>query len=290
MKNLFAFNLDEKSELTLSSAALEPFVLRKIDTEAEKTQKEIADKMEALENKWELPSWLIYLRAAGLGIGIMLLAISIIAIIGIGAGAFGLVWFNLCFSFGIVLSVLGIALLAFEAIARKKVEKSDEYKQTLEYIKELLEKSKSALGVPSSAHEIDVFFFPYTVRNGEIKDSGVFKYVNHPMRLFEENELLCLADESSVYGIEKKLFRRMLTDPKRVGFTLWNKKDSHLKEPYKDYKVSLDRYGIYHVKNVCSVQFTTRDEEKFEIVIPPYEMEHFEKILSLKIREKDEDE
>ncbi len=290
MKNLFGFDLDVKTEFTTDSPLLQPYIIRKIDDEASSTQKEISDKMEELEKKWSLSNWLVYFRAISLGIGAMLFATAIIVLLGMGKSSFSHVWFNLCFSFGLVLTFLGSALLAFEALAKKKVEKSQEYKDTVAYISTLVDKSRASLGVPEDACEVDIFFFPHTVRNGEVKDSGVFKYVNRSLRLFEEGDLLCLSDEEAVYGIEKKLFRRMLTDPKRVGFTLWNKKDSHLKEPYKSYKVSLDHYGVYHVKNVCSVQFTTHDEEKFEIVIPPYEMEHFKKILSLKIREKDEDE
>ena len=274
----------------MGSPFLEPFVLRKIDGDEAENQKAIGDKMEELEQKWALPSWLVYYRAAGLGFGIMLLAISVLAISTMGKGAFSNVYSNLVFSFGIVLTFLGIALLVIEAVLRKKVEGSEEYKLALKEVEALVEESRSTLGVPPTATAIDVFFFPYTLRGGEMKDSGVFKYVNHQMRLFEEGNLLCLSDEKAVFGIEKKLFRRMLTDPKKVGFTLWNKKDSHLKEPYKSHRVTLDHYGVYHVKNTCSVQFTTHDEEKFEIVIPPYEMEHFEKILNLKIREKDEDE
>ena len=290
MKNLFGFNLDEKSELSLSSPQLEPFIIRKIEGEGAERQKQIADKMEELEKKWATPSWLVYVRAAGLGIGVMLMAISILAILGMGKSAFANVYFNICFSFGVVLTFFGILFLTVETVLRKKVEASDEYKTALAKIEALVEESRASLGVPATALDVDIFFFPHTVRNGEIKDSGVFKYLNHQMRLFEENGLLCLADEEAVYGIDKKLFRRMLTNPKKTGFTLWNKKVSHLKEPYKSFRVTLDHYGVYHVKNVCSVQFTTRDEEKFEIVIPPYEMEHFEKILNLKIRENDENE
>lgn len=288
MKNLFSFNLDEKTELSCESPLLKQFTVRKIGEDAKEAQKSISDKMEELEGKWALPTWLVYLRAIFLGFGTMLLASSVLTLMGKGKGAFAKVWFNLCFSFGVVLTFIGAFFLVFETLMKAKVEKSDDYKKAVEHIATLIDESRASLGVPENAKEIDVFFFPYTLRDGEMKDSGVFKYLNRPMRLFSEGEFLCLSDEAAVYGIEKKLFRRILTDPKKTGFTLWNKKDSHLKEPYKSYKINLDHYGVYHVKNVCSVQFTTRDEEKFEIVVPPYEVQHFEALLDVKIREMDE--
>ena len=107
--------------------------------------------------------------------------------------------------------------------------------------------------------------------------------------LFEEDEKLCLATNNTVYGIDKSSFKRMLQNPKKTSFSVWNKDEPHSSDKYKDYKITLDHYGTYHVKNVTSVIFENEDGNKREIVIPPYEVKYFSDILNLKVAEKEDE-
>lgn len=291
MKNLFSINVNESSEFNTATELSKDFVIREVGNKIADNQKKIADKMEEMEKKWTLPPFLAYSRVVALGIGAMLLACTIMIIIGVGfAQAFSSGWFIACFVVGVLLCSLGTTAYIVESRRKKAVEQSDEYKKVMDYIEDLSKKSQTYLNIPKSKVSVDVFFYPYILKDEEMKDSGAFKYLNMSLFLFEEKGRLCLANNTTVYGIEKSLFKRMAKSPKKTSFTLWNKDVSHLREPYKDYKITLDHYGIYQVRGACSLQFVTPDEESFEIVIPPYEIEHFKKILDLKVTTQDEDE
>ena len=290
MKNLFSFNIEENSEISGISKYAEPFVLREADESIVDNQKKIAQKMDELEAKWALPTYLGYTKVIALGIGAMLLACCLMILIGVGfAYAFSAPLFVIGFAFGVLLFGFGIGCFIVEYKRKKQVEESDEYKKAMEYIDSLTKKSENYLNLPNEKVNVDVFFYPYIIRDDKIKDSSAFKYLNTSYYLFEENEKLCLANNNTVFGIDKSLFKRMVCDVKKTSFSIWNKDKPHSSEEYKKYKISLDHYGIYHVKNTCSVQLQTADGQNREIVIPPYEVPHFEKILGLKVFEDEEE-
>ncbi len=290
MKNLFGFNIEESSGFTGGFEAAEPYVLREASSARRKTQKRIADKMDELEKKWSLPTWLNYIKIISVGIGAMLLSCALMILIGVGFGpAFSSGWFIVSFVFGILLFALGVVCFIIEYKRKKAVEDSEEYKEAMKYIDELTKKSEAFLRLPEKKTKVDVFFHTYIIRDEKIKDNTAFKYLNMSLYLFEEDEKLCLATNNAVYGIDKTLFKRMLQNPKKVSFSMWNKDEPHTSAEYKDYKINLDHYGTYHVKNATSVVFETEDGFKREIVIPPYEVEHFEKILNIKILENEEE-
>jgi len=291
MRNIFSFNIEENSEITGVSKYASPFVLREANETIVDNQKKIAEKMNELESKWALPAWLGYTKVISIGLGAMLLACCLMILIGVGfAYAFTAPLFIVAFTFGILLFGFGTGCFVVEYRKKRIVENSDEYKKAMKYIDELSKKSENYLNIPKEKVKVDVFFYPYIVRDDKIKDSSAFKYLNMSHYLFEEDGKLCLANNNTVYGIDKALFKRMLCDVKKTSFSIWNKDKPHSDEEYKKHKIVLDRYGIYHVKNVCSVQFETADGEKREIVIPPYEIEHFEKLLGLKVKENEDDE
>lgn len=290
MRNLFSFNIEENSEITGVSKYAEPFVLREINDSIADNQKKIGEKMDELEKKWALPAWLGYTKVITIGFGAMLLACCLMILIGVGFGyAFSSPLFVVSFVGGIILFGFGAGCFIVEYRKKRLVENSDEYKKAMEYIDSLSKKSENYLKLPQEKTKVDIFFYPYIVRDDKIKDNSAFKYLNMSYYLFEENEKLCLANNNTVYGIDKSLFKAMMCDIKKTSFSLWNKDKPHSHEEYKKHKITLDHYGIYHVKNACSVRFETTEGEKREIVIPPYEIPHFEKILGLKVKEDEED-
>ena len=291
MRNLFSFNIEASSEISEVSKYAKPFVLREANEAIVENQKKIAKKMDELEAKWSLPTWLGYTKVISISIGAMLLACCLMIVIGVGfAYAFSAPLFVVAFVFGILLFGFGAGCFITEYRKKRLVESSDEYKKAMKYIDELSQKSENYLNLPSEKTKVDIFYYPYIIRDDKIKDSSAFKYLNTSHYLFEENGMLCLANNNTVYGIDKGLFKRMLCNVKKTSFSIWNKDKPHSAEEYKKYKIVLDHYGIYHVKNACSVQLETADGEKREIVIPPYEIPYFEKILGIKVLEDEENE
>lgn len=290
MKNLFGFNIEEGSGFSGGFETAEPYVIREASSARRKNQKKISDKMDELEKKWSLPSWLNYIKIISVGVGAMLLSCVLMILIGVGfAPAFSSGWFIAAFVTGVLLFATGVVCFVIEYKRKKAVEESDEYKEAMKYIDELTKKSEEFLRLPAEKTQVDVFFHTFIVRDGKVKDNTAFKYLNMSLFLFEEDGKLCLATNNAVYGIDKSLFKRMLQNPKKVSFSVWNKDEPHSSDKYKDYKITLDHYGTYHVKKATSVVFESEDGFKREIVIPPYEIPHFEKLLSIKILENEEE-
>ena len=291
MRNLFSINIESQDESPNKNEYSSPFILRKVDHSFTKNQTKIAAKMDELEKKWALPAWLSYTRIIALGFGAMLLACTLMVIIGVGfAYAFSTPRFVIAFIGGLILCAFGTTCYIIEYKRRKRVEASDEYKRAMEEIDKIAQKSENHLNLPEDRTKVDIFFYTYIVRDNKMKDNSAFKYLNTSFYLFEEENKLCLANNNAVYGIDKALFKRMVSDPKKTSFTIWNKDKSHASEEYKPHKITLDHYGVYHLRNACSVQFENQDGQAREIVIPPYEIPHFEKILNLKPIDNEDDE
>ena len=62
MRNLFSFNIEASSEISEVSKYAKPFVLREANEAIVENQKKIAKKMDELEAKWSLPTWLGYTK------------------------------------------------------------------------------------------------------------------------------------------------------------------------------------------------------------------------------------
>lgn len=290
MKNLFSFNIEEANEGTVVSTIAKPYILREVNDSISKNQKKISDKMEELEKKWLLPTWLSYTKVIAMCIGAMLLSCAIMILLGVGfAPAFSSPLFIVGLIFGVLLFGFGLACFIYEYKKRTSVENSDDYKKAMEYIDKLSRKSENYLSLPENKVKVDVFFYPYILRDGKQKDNSAFKYLNMSLYLFEEDGILCLANNSTVYGVKKELFERILQEPKKTSFSVWNKDKSHASEEFKEYKIALDHYGVYRMRNVCSIRFKNEDGFSREIVVPPYEICHFEKILGLKVKENEEE-
>lgn len=283
MKNLFGFNIEEGSGFAGGFENAAPYVIREASHSYVKNQKKIESKMDELEKKWSLPAWLNYVKIISIGVGAMLLACAVMILIGVGfSPAFSNGWFVTSLVLGILLFAAGAICFVIEYKRKKAVEDSGEYKDAMAYIDELTKKSEELLCLPEEKTKVDVFFHTYIVRDGKQRDNTAFKYLNLSLFLFEEDNKLCLATNNTVYGFEKPLFKRMLQNPKKVSFSVWNKEKHHSSEEYRDFKISLDHYGTYHVRNATSLVFENSDGFEREIVIPPYEAHHFEKLLNLK--------
>lgn len=283
--------MEQSPEKSSTPESAKEYVIREAYSSHLKNQEKIAKKMDELEDKWSLPSWLTYVRVISVALGAMLIACAVMIVIGVGfASAFSRGWFVAGLIVGVIFFAFGLTCFIVEYARKKRVENSEDYKKAMKYIDDLTERSREYLGIPESKATVDVFFYPYILRDGHERDNGAFKYLNTSLYLFEEENKLCLANNNTVYGIDKSLFKRMLQNPKKVSFSVWNKDVPYGSDELKEYKINRDHYGIFHVKNVTSVIFETEDGFKREIVIPPYEVHHFEKILGIKILEKEDEE
>lgn len=280
MKNLFSFNLNNEDE-ELFSPVLKKCTLREIDKEFSKKQDETAKKMDELEKKWTLPGWLAVVRVVAILLGAMLFVTVINTLSERGKEAFSSPATVIFLVVGILLVGFGAACFVIEGTKKKKVENSDEYKNLISYAEGLLKSSEEELKIPTDRICVDVFYYPYEEKDGKEKKVALFKYLNHQLFLFKENDCLCLADASVVFGIKLEYIKKIVKIPGSVAFAGWNKEESRGSEKYKPYRIHEDKLGILYTKNTVSIQLDI-DGEEYEIVIPPYELEHFEAITDLR--------
>ena len=284
MKNLFGINTTSDDDLELTPE-LKEFVIREVDPELSRKQEEAQEKLEAFEKKWAFPIWLTLVRVISVGIGSLLLVAILRILLEKKAEAFSSVYTWGILIPGILLIAFGFALFFVEKSRKKTVEGSVEYISFLSYVNSLSNSVERDLRVPSSALDIDIFYYPYKEKNGEIKDNPTFKYLNQSLKVFEENGMLCLCDSGYVYGIDFKYLKRIIINQKPVTFAQWNKDEYYDKGEYKDYKITSDKLGVLHIKNTCSLQFT-KDGTAYEIIIPPYDIHTIEKLTELKAEAK----
>ena len=178
MKNIFSFNINESSELSDVAKLAQPYAIRQVDEAIQSNQKAITDKMDELEKKWRLPTWLSYIKVIAICIGVAILACYLMMFISVGfsQALSGVLSWSL-FICGIALFFLGVALFVTETIRRKRTENSSEYKNAMKYIERLSRKSESYLKLPEDKVKVDVFFYPFVILNDKEVDNSAFKYL-----------------------------------------------------------------------------------------------------------------
>ena len=281
MKNFFSVNIDELSGEDVYSPPQKPFIVRRINADKEREQAEALSRYEELQRKWSLPTWLIIVRVVAICLGAIFLVTVLRALLDSDASIFKSPYALAFLIGGIVFVGVGVFLFIYEKKKRYDVESSPEFVEFMTYISELDASLNEVLEIPADKVQVDVFYYPYHEKDGKITDNKGFKYINQSLDLFVEGHKLCLADAGTVFGIDTSLFRRMLINPQKVTFAQWCKAEEYNKGEFKDYDISMSTTGIFAIKNSCSIQFT-KDDEKFEIVIPPYEIKHFEALLGIK--------
>lgn len=284
MKNFFSVNLDELTHEDVYSPHQEPFIVRQLNVDCSEEQAKAVERYEEFQKKWSFPTWLIIARVVCICLGAILLVSVLRALLDSDASIFKNPYTISFLIGGIVLVGVGIFLFIYENKRRYNVESSPEFFEFMTYLNQLDNSLSKELELPVDKIQVDVFYYPYAIKNGEIKDNKGFKYINQALDLFVEGNKLCLADSGTVFGIDLSLFRRILINPEKVTFAGWCKIDEYNKGEFKDYDISMSTTGIFSIKNTCSIQFT-KNEEKFEIVVPPYEVKHFEALLGIKAKE-----
>lgn len=281
MKNFFSVNIDECSGEDAYSPHQKPFIVRRINEASEREQAEALSRYEELQRKWSLPTWLMVVRVVAICLGAIFLVTVLRALLESDASIFKSPYAVTFLILGVVLVGVGVFLFIYERKKRYDVESSPEFLEFMTYINELDNSLNKELLLPLDRVQVDVLYYPYHEKNGKITDNKGFKYINQSLDLFIEGGKLCLADSGTVFGIDTSLFKRMLINPDKVTFAGWCKAEEYNKGEFKDYGISMSTTGIFAIKNSCSIQFT-KDEEKFEIIVPPYEIKHFEALLGIK--------
>ncbi len=278
MKNLFSVNAYSEDDGLLPE--LKAAEIRTVSDDTAQNLDDSIDALQEINKKIFLPMVLLIIKYALFAIGIILLSVSVSSCAEVGINN----RVKVCVGISVALLAVSTIIFIVEKIRERNITESDEYKYAISKSENADRNSLLELNIPSSAPAVDIFMWLYKVKkNGTLKNALSAEYDPMEMYVFEENGCLCLADLNTVYSIAPiSAFEKIEYIEGKSSFASWNKDESYNKGKYKEYKISTDKYETeFYIKNLCSVQFKLNGE-KFEIIVPPYDIYEFENILGLK--------
>lgn len=165
----------------------------------------------------------------------------------------------------------------------KKLLGTEESQQTMSHLENTAEAVYRELGVPEGAKDVDVLFFFYKEKDGQIRvtEKGICQYFNPEFKVFADGENLYLVNLEGKYAIPLSAMKRIYTVKKHIRMAGWNKQETFNKGIYKPYKMTTDDYGCVHCKQYSILEFQFQGQT-YGLYIPPYELAVFEAVTGLK--------
>lgn len=181
--------------------------------------------------------------------------------------------------------ICGISLIGWVGLTiwgRSKVQdvnQSEETKQIITRMDQILSGSYAELGVPATAPSIDMLLFRYVEKNGQIipRSFGPVSFIACDSKIFTENGNLCLADTNQRYEFPLEAVRGIETVQKKAAIPTWNKNVPANKPPYQQYKLRVDNYGFIHFKSYHILKLELGGET-WGIYFPCYELPTIESL------------
>ena len=158
-------------------------------------------------------------------------------------------------------------------------------KKYLEYIDKRVALNKKILEenhIPDDAVEIDVLSELFEVKKGKIKhkDYGIVYCRNIPLKMFEEDQYLCLTDTIDVCRIPYTSIRGVSCTRWKLNFHEWNKLVSYKSKRFKASKLVLNGMGIFNVKGLkVEIEY---DGEQYYLMVPVYEKDTITEMAHLR--------
>lgn len=177
---------------------------------------------------------------------------------------------------GICAVLWGILWLLSRQKARAVLE-TDESTQTFSHLEGVAQAIYQELGVPDNAKTVDVLFFFYKHKNGQLKlveKTVAAQYFNPEYKLFADPDHIYLANLEGKYAFPRTAIQQLHTVKKHIRIAAWNKEEAHNKGIYKQYKLTTDNYGCIHCRQYYILEVDHRGES-FGIYIPCYELPAF---------------
>ena len=258
------------------------FLIRSVPDAQAQAMEQAEDCSESAENQGKLPLWLrviqytAYVCTVLLALGVWRSDVSIEE-----------AYHNAPWIFYILaVSTPVCALLTFWAWLKKR--KNDNREETVaaeNRLNALYETSYAMLGVPKDAPEVDILVGRYKGKGDEVKILGVHDNVmlNPVMRIFVQDDCLCLANTNDRHEIPLSEITGIRTFKKTIQIMVWNKETHFSADIYKPYKLVANQYGIF-VKTSHGLTFRCGGEE-WMLLFPCYELPVFQKLTG-KVAEK----
>lgn len=166
----------------------------------------------------------------------------------------------------------------------KTVLQTEESTKTFSDLDKMSEAIFDELGVPENSKEVDVLFFFYKMKKGEIKIcEKAFQtapYLNAVFNVFKDDENLYLANLDGKYAFSLASIKNITSFNKKIRIINWNKDTPYNDPIYKPYKLYEDDNGCIHCKKYHIIE-VENNGDIFGIYIPSYELPIFEELIGI---------
>ncbi len=283
MKNLFGFLIKEKDPWPLPEPDGREFIVRRAEEGIKSRLSAMDREDDNVQKAANFPKWLTHVFGIMLLCGVLLLGIAL-ELMGEEdmtyeiAVSYGFWWFV---GFGGGLTLISAVFFVIQAFHRKAVMNSSAVKEHESRFEKIKREALDSMLVPQDAVSVDVFTFPYRIKNG--KERGTLLsgcLANLPLHAFRDGETLCLAGDSYVVRIPYDVIESVACVRQRTVFMGWNKGEKYNKGTFKPYKIRMNSNGQMFAKFCYRVEI--RGSEMFELLIPPYEFETLAPMLGYK--------
>ena len=278
-KILFSVNITEDKNNEIGDEEL--LVIKKVEVTQEAQIEKTLEETTDVVDKATLPLYLTIIKFITLLLWVIVLG-STLKTLGDDL-TFAQMYHN---APGLILSapvafVIWLSIFIYEKLHTKKVENSEEYQTASEHVDELIRNSFAELGVPSDALKMDILGCRYKIKNDELKmaTTGMTKFVNMEKNVYIDDQTLYIADIEHVIAVPLDSIKSIEQIDKKVPIPLWNKEDDlPNKGKYKQYKMTINQYGMIYVKPYYVVHITV-DQQDYELNLPVYEYEAFTNLI-----------
>lgn len=189
---------------------------------------------------------------------------------------------------GLALLLVCAGIWFYSKQRAKSIQSSASFHTTEDLAEKVVADSEAELGIPENAKQCDVFAYPYKVTNkGKTKPVSSFaEYRTQAVKIFCEEDALCLADLEMKLKIPFENIRRVYQVNKNAITRGWNKATDYRQGEYRPFNIRATQFGTLVIKPYCVFEIEYQNEE-YELKFPCYEYKTFRAILERTGGERD---
>ena len=285
MKNLF------KGEIEKNNFLAEEFIIRNLSDELTNEADKIINKIETHNENAKLPTVLRLIKTLSF-YAALILGIGIIN--GLLKSEENSLPMNKTTITLIVISIIclivSIGLFIYEKIRFKNVENSQEVKDDIKRVDELFQECLDDLNIPKDHKKVDVIMTFYKIKNNkEIPAFNICENMVAEYMFFEENDHICFADTRCVIAFKKESITKLRKVEEKKSFVNWTKESLPNSPIYKEYGIKTNNYGVSTIRSYYVLELNINDED-YEIILPPYDIDEYLKVLNMEVENSSVDE
>ena len=271
-KNMFEMNVSTDD----TSYECDELLIRQLDARMAEEKKKIDGKLNRHINKmFDVFSVGFYINGAAFALGIILLCYALVDLLQGNTEVLGLI------AGGIVSLIVAIAIYIYRKKVKKPHAESKEYKEFSNEMDRFYDLCARSLNVHENAIEVEIYTHFYKEENGVRKNfSDNNAYINESMKIFEEDEKLCIYCADSIWGIPIASIEEIVEINEDIFFSDWDKDVPYDRGEYMQYRIEELEDGDYKINGYYSIRFSC-GSTPYELLVPKYEIEHFKKIIKL---------